>query len=68
VGELVRVENRPHGDDDAVRDLERSDPESPSLLVVEDQAGLAVGAGWPVRESLSSWTTPSASATDPSIR
>jgi len=44
VRELVGVEHRPHGDDDAVRDLERGHPERSPIALVEDEPRLAVDA------------------------
>jgi hypothetical protein len=42
VPELVGVEDRPDGDDDAVCDLERRDPDGTPTCVVEDDTRLAV--------------------------
>jgi hypothetical protein len=53
------TEDRPHRDDDSLRDLERGDPERASVHVVEDQARLAVDARGAVCDSaLACLTTP----------
>jgi hypothetical protein len=40
--ELVGIEDRPDGDDDAVGDLERRDPDRAPVRIAEDDSRLAV--------------------------
>ena len=50
VPELVRVEDRPDRDDDAVGDLERRHPECAAVRLVEHEAGLPVDERRPVHD------------------